>query len=304
MDALLAIFSPRKQPSVEPPKPLAHSRSKTTYSRKDRDRAKRAMERVAVASDSAARSPRTRTSNASSITAAHDESGDLSRHRVTLSDMSSPVATTAKAARPPSVASRGGIIKAKKRQREASIELDTPRPQQIPRIHSAGATLASVNEPPAHEDVDMSDASPEAQLEDDQDQVYDVEQEAGEAQYSFKSIDNHRWVGDAIELHINWNGSAPSWEPEMTFHEDASDALFAYWRSKGGRPENPNNPGLYDVFAIRRHYRGKLLVEWVGYEKKESSWVARKVIEETAKPLVDDYFATLEKTKKKKVAKK
>ena len=65
----------------------------------------------------------------------------------------------------------------------------------------------------------------------------------------------HRWSGDEIEIKVGWRGSEATWEPEATLHHDAPDALFAYWRAQGGRPENPRDAGLYDIFAIGRRKR-------------------------------------------------
>lgn len=92
-----------------------------------------------------------------------------------------------------------------------------------------------------------------------------------------------RWVG--------WEGT--TWEAERDMHEDAPEILFNYWRSVGGRPNNPKNSELYNVLAIVQHNksRTKFLVQWVGYEEK--SWEPRKTLERTVKDMVDNYLQVL-----------
>ncbi|UKZ76809.1 hypothetical protein TrVFT333_004523 [Trichoderma virens FT-333] len=137
--------------------------------------------------------------------------------------------------------------------------------------------------------------------------------------YDFVGFSGYRWAGDSIELQVKWKKDEEhdsseewegaedweegkmTWEPERSLHEDAPEFLIKYWREQGGRPENPTNPGMYEIFAILKHNknRTKLLIEWVGYERSEASWVLRKDIPETAKDIVDAYFANV-KTKSKK----
>lgn len=76
-------------------------------------------------------------------------------------------------------------------------------------------------------------------------------------------------------------------------HEDAPEVLFAYWLSQGGRPADPQNPGIYNVLAIVQHNksRNKFQVRWVGY--KQESWVSRKTLEGTVKDMVDKYLQGL-----------
>ncbi|KAL7907367.1 hypothetical protein GGI35DRAFT_470586 [Trichoderma velutinum] len=148
-----------------------------------------------------------------------------------------------------------------------------------------------------------------------------VESEGSEEkEYAFDGFAGYRWAGDSIELQVKWvrdeeqdggaewegaeewEGGKMTWEPERKLHEDAPEFLFAYWRAQGGRPENPTDPGLYEIFAVLKHNknRTKLLIEWVGYERSEASWVPRKDIPATAQDIVDDYFASLKSKGKKK----
>ncbi|KAL7784082.1 hypothetical protein V8C37DRAFT_24628 [Trichoderma ceciliae] len=128
------------------------------------------------------------------------------------------------------------------------------------------------------------------------------EEEEEEEEYGFKRLDGYRWVGDSIEVQVEWDTGEITWEPETNLHEDAPDTLFEYWREQGGRPKNPTDPEIYEVFAILKHNRNRsrLLVEWVGFERSEASWASRKIIEETAKNVVDAYFESLKTTKRKK----
>nr|UWK20163.1 chromo domain [Trichoderma rhododendri] len=126
--------------------------------------------------------------------------------------------------------------------------------------------------------------------------------ETGDEEFSFKRFVKHRWVGDSIEVRVEWESGETTWEPETNLHQDAPEILFEYWREQGGRPNNPRDPEIYEVFAILKHNknRSRLLVEWVGYERTEASWASRKIIEETAKDIVDAYFDSLKPSKKKK----
>ncbi|KAK0755260.1 hypothetical protein N5P37_012083 [Trichoderma harzianum] len=138
-------------------------------------------------------------------------------------------------------------------------------------------------------------------------------------EYEFVGFNGYRWAGDSIELQVKWKrdekhddseewkdaeeweSGKMTWEPERKLHEDAPEFLFEYWRTQGGRPENPTDPGLYEIFGVLKHNknRTKLLIEWVGYERSEATWMLRKDIPKTAQDIVDDYFAGL-KTKRKK----
>ncbi|KAH6605508.1 chromo domain [Trichoderma cornu-damae] len=120
-------------------------------------------------------------------------------------------------------------------------------------------------------------------------------------EYGFQRFVGYRWVRDSIEIHVEWDTGEATWEPETNLHQDCPEALFEYWREQGGRPKNPTDPEIYEVFAILKHNknRSRLLVEWVGFEPSEASWTSRKIIEETAKDVVDAYFDSLQTTRRK-----
>ena len=120
-------------------------------------------------------------------------------------------------------------------------------------------------------------------------------------EFAFKRFLRHRWVDDSIEIEVEWEKGEPSWEDEESLHRDAPDALFEYWEEQGGRPENPNDAEMYDIFAIRKHSKDRrnLLVEWVGYGPKDATWLSRSVVQQTAPDVVKEYFAALPKKRRR-----
>ncbi|RFU73469.1 chromo domain [Trichoderma arundinaceum] len=67
-------------------------------------------------------------------------------------------------------------------------------------------------------------------------------------------------------IEVRWrNDKVTTKEPERIMHEDAPQTLFEYWRSNGGRPENPERPGFYNFSRIVRHDKNcnNFKVEWV-----------------------------------------
>ncbi|KAH6983447.1 hypothetical protein BKA56DRAFT_631750 [Ilyonectria sp. MPI-CAGE-AT-0026] len=120
-----------------------------------------------------------------------------------------------------------------------------------------------------------------------------------DAQYTFTGILDHRWTDNAIDVKVAWEEGPATWEPEENLHRDARESLFAYWKSVGGRPLNPVDPDLFVIFAIRKHSRNKkrLLVEWLGYDAKEMTWLPVAAVEETASEVVAEYWKGLKKTK-------
>ncbi|KAF4592252.1 Chromo domain protein [Ophiocordyceps camponoti-floridani] len=109
---------------------------------------------------------------------------------------------------------------------------------------------------------------------------------------SFSRFVNHRWAGTSMEIQVQWKDGDVTWEPEANLHADALETLLEYWAGRGGRPSNPLAPDMYDIFAIRKHSRDRrrLMVEWVGYDPKEASWIRRAVVEDTAPQLVEEYW--------------
>ncbi|KAG6056021.1 hypothetical protein E4U17_002556 [Claviceps sp. LM77 group G4] len=114
-------------------------------------------------------------------------------------------------------------------------------------------------------------------------------------EYAFNKFTDHRWVGDSMEIRVAWQDGDLTWEREAVLHEDALDALLAHWKSQGGRPTNPNDPDLFNIFAIRKHTKDRksLLVEWVGYGPKEASWLPHTEVEKTAPELVAQYWRSI-----------
>ncbi|KAH7110479.1 hypothetical protein EDB81DRAFT_672060 [Dactylonectria macrodidyma] len=279
METIMSLVSPRKQPSMgPPPKPLRSEMD----SPKDQLKAKRALGRI---SNTASRSPRTRTSNASS-TAAHDTTTDITAltqgetsalniHQTNSSipTMSSPATQTLPATRPA----------------RASPATRPARASPAGRRHTRAPAKAE-----EAKDVEIADPRASPELGDDRSAI-----EPDNGEYAFNSIVAHRWNGTALELRIDWEVGPKTWEPEVTLHQDAPDALFAYWRAQGGRPENPLDADIYNVYAIHKLSKNKrkVLVEWVGYEQKDMTWEDRKEIEKTAKAKVDEFLASQKKKK-------
>lgn len=171
----------------------------------------------------------------------------------------------------------------------------TPAP-----VSEAGATeLSDLAE------VNTAEAADEAKEEEEEEDEGDLTINRGDGQHSFTDILDHRWVGDEVELKVGWYRGSPTWEPESILHSDAPESLFSYWRSQGGRPTNPRDADIFDIFAIRNHSRDKkkLLVEWTGYEPKENSWVPSNVVEETAPEVVAQYWKGIKKAPEPKTAK-
>ncbi|KAF5003028.1 hypothetical protein FDECE_10400 [Fusarium decemcellulare] len=312
METFLSMFSPRKQPPAEPPKPLPHPRSQT-YSKKERVRAKRALDRMSV---SDTHSPqRSRTSNASSTNDTTGEISFLSQQETTVvmdteadaaPAQSSPVVRSSPAVR--RAINSSPAVRSSPAARKSASPIVRRRPgRSTPAKRSRSSLLK--------QDVEMADVQPEedepaeeehhqedTEREDEPAQEHQQEdaEEDDEQEYTFDRIVKHRWADNHIELRIEWEEGPATWEPEENFHRDAPDALFEYWRSKGGRPNNPKHPDMYDIFAIRKHTKNKqkLLVEWVGYESSEMTWMPRKVVEETAKSMADEYMSKLKPKKK------
>ncbi|KAJ4327720.1 hypothetical protein N0V84_001828 [Fusarium piperis] len=291
MDTILSLFSPRKR-APEPPKPLPHPRGRT-YSRKDRIRAKRAS--LGQIGDSDTRSPRNRTSNASSITASHDTSGEISyleEHETTVK-MNTP-GTDSRSPIDPKLSLTLG---SSPRDNEMDVHHKRTVRKRITALEGSDEEMTDPQDEAEH-DFEAEDGHDGGQQEDAKHEQ--VEQEEDDEAYSFNKILGYRWFRNKIQLQIDWSEQPSTWEPEENIHRDAPDALFDYWRSKGGRPDNPKKPGVYDIFAIRNHSKNKkkVLVEWVGYDESEHTWEERKKIERAAKALVDDYFDGLKKGEK------
>ncbi|KAG5757265.1 hypothetical protein H9Q70_000116 [Fusarium xylarioides] len=132
---------------------------------------------------------------------------------------------------------------------------------------------------------------------------FEEEEEEAEAQdderYEFVRITDHRWAENGneneIELLMQWKDGETSWISEELLHTDNRQALIEYWRSQpGGRPKNPDDEEVYQVFAIRKHRvrNGvpQVQVEWLGYDTSENTWEDQDSIEEAAPKLVDAYF--------------
>lgn len=172
-------------------------------------------------------------------------------------------------------------------------------------LRRADIGAEETEEPQMEQEVEAADDEVNAvqeQGEGKEEEEEDEGDDGDEEQYGFEGFAGYRWVGDSIEIQVQWDGGETTWEPEANLHHDCPKALFEYWRSHQGRPKNPRDPEMYEVYSILKHNRNRsrLLVEWVGFERSEATWVSRKVIEETAKDVVDAYFGSVTTKRRKK----
>ncbi|KAM0211205.1 hypothetical protein ACHAQI_005504 [Fusarium lateritium] len=354
MNALFNFLSsPLKQPAERPPPstmPLTASKSKT-YSPRERQRLnKRAVDR---STEPEGRSPRTRLSNVSSASSAHDNTtGDISivsRSRRSTITMAPPsgkkrVSTSSAQSSPAVKLSAANVLRdveelmASRRRssrREPSPELGssppaafdrspaiadtsrtTPRRSRLSQVsrrasQSSYATATSAKTNGKH-DVENNEEQREEEQEEpqeqrDQEQEEQVaeqdeverngekEEEGDGKRHVFKRIMDYRWDGDKIQLRVEWGDGERTWTPEEIFHEDNLSALLAYWRTRrDGRPMNPRDTDIFQVFAIRKHrtHQGKkqVFVEWVGYDKNQCTWESQDDMESAAPEHVAAYF--------------
>lgn len=171
-----------------------------------------------------------------------------------------------------------------------------------PRKSSTRKRRAVHAPPPPPPPADHTDTA--AEEEQDTDKPTPKDDEARE--FAFKKFVGHRWDDDdAMQIHVEWEGGGRTWEPEAALHGDAPDALLGYWRAQpGGRPDNPRQPGLYEIHAIRKHSRDRkrLFVEWVGYGPGERTWEPRGVVEDAAPGMVTEYWDSLPRPKRRRTA--
>ncbi|KPM44924.1 hypothetical protein AK830_g1611 [Neonectria ditissima] len=278
MNTVLALFSPRKPPPPPlPPFPKAQSSPKSQpspktkpISKKDRIRAQRALDRLT--------------------------SPDTDYDRV---QTSSPTAKD-----PVSNADDAGQIDDETNE-TSEIDMIDAQPARAsttqPPLQSPQARRPSGRNSEAHA-VEQNIETEEDEGKAEEEEMEEEEDEEDDEQYTFENIVGHRWKRGAIEVQVQWDQGPATWEPEENFHRDAPDSLFAYWKAQGGRPLNPKDPDLFVIFAIRKHSPNKkrLLVEWLGYDAKENSWLPREAVEETAPAAVEEYWKSLPKRRKRK----
>ncbi|KAM0553112.1 hypothetical protein ACHAPJ_007660 [Fusarium lateritium] len=337
MDVIRNLFSsPRKQPAQKPlPAPTSNmSPQSKTYSKKDLRRASRGSDRYSLPEG---RSPRSRVSNVSSITAAQDTTGDISytqqqdlvvsmppprRKRIsTGTSASTPAANSSPAIRRSSgVTSSAARLKSSPRVRSSPPVRSSPRGIASPVLGSSPANRSSVlatsakkvaSTGPPTRGVIQTARAPRASLTKKntkpsqvEEETQDVaEEEQGETRAVIKRIKDFRWNAEInqFRLLIEWEDGSDTWEDEEIIHADARKTLLAFWKSKGGRPEESE---LFQAFAVRglRNDKSECHVEWVGYGDKDKTW---EPIEHllNGKQLVDEFLERARKTKTKTRAK-
>ncbi|VUC27387.1 unnamed protein product [Clonostachys rosea] len=110
----------------------------------------------------------------------------------------------------------------------------------------------------------------------------------------FEDIVSHKWEGDKIQLEVRWQGTdETSWEPEVNIHRDAKRALIQYWKTQGGRPLNPEDEGLFTIYAlkgVKTDAEGQrfILVEWVGWSRP--TWEPESAIKAAAPEALEAYL--------------
>ncbi|KAF5000421.1 hypothetical protein FGRMN_1752 [Fusarium graminum] len=178
----------------------------------------------------------------------------------------------------------------------------TPRSSLSSRANTTPAK--NIDQSPAAEDDEQQEEERDRPVDEYEFQEHDEDEDKEEdaeddEKYVFKRIMDHRWDGDKIELRVEWQDGERTWTPEEIFHEDNLRALLAYWRTvRGGRPENPHDPDVFQVFAIRKHRthqgQNQVYVEWVGYDKNHCTWESQDDMESAAQEHVDAYFEKIE----------
>ncbi|PNY24499.1 Uncharacterized protein TCAP_05564 [Tolypocladium capitatum] len=189
-----------------------------------------------------------------------------------------------------------GTAKPSTKKRSTRNDADaqlSPTPDASKRTHRR----ASKEQPDASE---AAEETREEEQHQEPDQGSEQEQQHGD-EYSFKRFGKHRWAGNSIEIQVEWVQGDVTWEPEANLHQDAPQSLFAYWKRQGGRPNNPSDPDLFDIFAILKHSkdRKRLLIEWVGFGPKDATWVSRAAVEETAPDVAAEYWASVKPAAKR-----
>lgn len=160
-------------------------------------------------------------------------------------------------------------------------EATTSRSNQIP-----SASTPSASTPTAVPEVIPAASSPAGEQATESDD---------EEAYAFNKLLDHRWVGDEIEMEVEWSRGSSTWEPEAILQRDAAGTVLEYWRREGGRPAHPKDPDLYTIFAILDHSgdRKKLKVQWTGFGPEDATWEPRKTVDETAPGIAEDYWNTV-----------
>ncbi|KAG8362006.1 hypothetical protein FVEN_g188 [Fusarium venenatum] len=193
---------------------------------------------------------------------------------------------------------------------EESEEEEYEEEHQAPEVQEEHEENLEEEEPEneIQEDIE-EDIVPEEEEEEEKEKEKEKEKEEDgddDEEHAFEQIMDYRWVGDKIELRVKWADGERTWSPEEVFHEDSPDALFDFWRKRpGGRPDNPENPGTYLVFAIRKHrtyrHKNQVFVEWLGYPESEGTWENQDYIEQVATDHFDDYMDKLKEAGKVKL---
>ncbi|KAL2884326.1 hypothetical protein SGCOL_000267 [Colletotrichum sp. CLE4] len=187
-------------------------------------------------------------------------------------------------------------------QFEAEVEAEEIRAKspvkEAVQVASPAAEDAEINVATSTDNADTVEAAPTENAASNAADNEDVEMDDPQnGIFAFDKILGHRRDPNdktLFQMHINWKHDDPTWETEQTIHEDAEEALFAYWDSlKGGRLGAMVDKNLWHALRVEKHKQKpsgavQLYVCWIG--SPERSWEPEKQVEVYARQHVENYW--------------
>ncbi|KAK1516921.1 chromo domain-containing protein [Colletotrichum costaricense] len=182
-------------------------------------------------------------------------------------------------------------------QFEAEVEAEEIRAKS-PVKEAVQAEDAEINVATSIDNADTVEAAPTENSATNAAGDEDVEMDDPKnGMFVFDKILGHRRDPNdktLFQMHINWKHDDPTWETEQTIHEDAEEALFAYWNSlKGGRLGAMADKNLWHALRVEKHKQKpsgavQLYVCWIG--SPERSWEPESQVEVYARQHVENYW--------------
>ncbi|KAJ0329224.1 hypothetical protein COL5a_004460 [Colletotrichum fioriniae] len=187
-------------------------------------------------------------------------------------------------------------------QFEAEVEAEEIRAKspvkEAVQVASPAAEDAEINVATSTDNADTVEAAPTENSATNAAGDEDVEMDDPKnGMFVFDKILGHRRDPNdktLFQMHINWKHDDPTWETEQTIHEDAEEALFAYWNSlKGGRLGAMADKNLWHALRVEKHKQKpsgavQLYVCWIG--SPERSWEPESQVEVYARQHVENYW--------------